>query len=97
MLINTIAFYALVLTSIALASPGSHHRMKDFTLPPPQVRSGLQYICRAGDYNNGTIYGTVSQDRAIGYIRKAKTNKGQSGYPKKLSNKGNVRKFQRML
>ncbi|CAH0056232.1 unnamed protein product [Clonostachys solani] len=88
MLINTMALYALLSIYIALASSVSHHKGKASTL------SSLQkYICRAGDYNNGTLYGTVSQDRAIGYIREAKTKKGRSGYPKKFNNNGNIMKF----
>lgn len=39
------------------------------------------------------MFGTVSQDKAIGYFRQAKTKPGKSGYPAPFSNIGKPMKF----
>ncbi|KAI5867010.1 hypothetical protein GGS23DRAFT_553125 [Durotheca rogersii] len=58
-----------------------------------EARAGQSYICRGGLTNKGELFGEVSQDRAIGFFRNAKTNTGASGYPKEFDNKGKVMKF----
>ncbi|CAH0054731.1 unnamed protein product [Clonostachys solani] len=51
------------------------------------------YTCNGGDKNEGQRWGIVSQDRAEGYFRDAKTKTGKSGYPKPFGNAGKVMKF----
>ncbi|VUC24333.1 unnamed protein product [Clonostachys rosea] len=87
-----VAFNSLLLTLLpvitALASPMSDE--ESFSL---EQRAGRQYTCKGGDNNDGQLWGVVSQDRAEGYFREAKTNTGKSGYPKPFGNAGKVMKF----
>ncbi|KND86394.1 hypothetical protein TOPH_08971 [Tolypocladium ophioglossoides CBS 100239] len=85
--------YAYLLTLLAataaVASPAPVPN-QDFSLA---ARAGQFYVCKAGKDNDGQLYGDISQDKAIGYFRDAKTNSGSSGYPKPFDNKGGVMKF----
>ncbi|KAH8660325.1 Ribonuclease/ribotoxin [Xylariales sp. PMI_506] len=62
--------------------------------PELDARSGQVYTCNKGANNDGAFIGKVSQDKAIGYFRDAKTKTGTaSGYPKPFENNGGVMKF----
>ncbi|KAI8278397.1 hypothetical protein K4K59_009234 [Colletotrichum sp. SAR11_240] len=83
-------FLGLLAASVAIASPVPNPD-EEFSL---EARAGQVYICKAGANNDGVLYGEISQDKAIGFFRDAKTKTGTgSGYPKPFGNQGNVMKF----
>ncbi|KAF4822941.1 hypothetical protein CGCTS75_v010542 [Colletotrichum tropicale] len=73
-------FLGLLAASVAIASP----------VPNPDEEFSLE---APGANNDGVLYGEISQDKAIGFFRDAKTSTGASGYPKPFGNQGNVMKF----
>ncbi|KAF9871002.1 hypothetical protein CkaCkLH20_11419 [Colletotrichum karsti] len=83
-LLTLLAASAAVATPVALLNEDSTVGIR---------QSGQVYVCKSGAKNDGTVYGDIGYDKAVGYFRAAKTTKGASGYPKPFDNKGNVMTF----